>query len=388
LIAAARWRRLGLAAALLASGEAALFYLYWWSEVFRAGLRGPDFFSFYAAARLFDERGGAHVYDARAQFDYQQPIVSRWPNAPHGILPYIHPPYYTLLIAPLGRLDYPTAYVVMAVANLVLAVAAVILLAHAVRLSRLETGLLALLVAGYLPLFVTLLQGQSDLVMLVPLAGAFAAWSAGREATAGALAGLAMVKPQLLLLVPVLFVVRRSWRAVLGFAGVAAVLAAVSLAFFGVAGITAYAKVVLPWLGGGTTGFPITGQSVFSLRGFLEALPGGHVTALALLALLLLGAGVLLALTRPGRELEFGLAVAASVALSPYQNLHDLLLLVLPLLVLARSGPGPALLTTAAVVAIDVTLLAGTLPAALAVLAVAGALVLQTSMKSRFRQAR
>ena len=388
MIDPARWRRPALAAAALASTEAAVFYAYWWIRVIAGGLRGPDFFSFYAAARIFDERGPGHVYDAALQHTYQDAVLSASTSAPHILLPYIHPPHYTILIAPLGLLSYPSAYAVMAIANLALAAATVAILARQGRLDARRTLLLAALLAGYFPLFVTLVQGQSDLVMLAPLSAAFAAWSTGRQATAGALAAIATVKPQLLLLVPVLFLIRGSWRAIASYLGIAFVLALTSLAVFGVDGIASYLRVVLPWLAGGAQNFPITGQSVYSLRGFLEGLPGGHSTALAILAALLILAAAVLAVSRPGRELEFAAAVAFSLALSPYQNLHDLVLLALPAYVFVRGGGWLALVVAGAAVAIDLTLLTSTLPAALAVLAIAAVGLVQTSMKSRLRQAR
>ena len=55
--------------------------------------------------------------------------------------------------------------------------------------------------------------------MLVPLAAAYAAWARGRYAMAGALSALALAKPQLLLLIPILFLARRAWRALAAFAG-------------------------------------------------------------------------------------------------------------------------------------------------------------------------
>ena len=71
----------------------------------------------------------------------------------------------------------------------------------------------AALIAGFLPLFVIVLQGQSNRVVLVPLAAAYVAWAHRRMGWAGVFSALALSKPQLVLLIPVLFVARRSWRA-------------------------------------------------------------------------------------------------------------------------------------------------------------------------------
>src|SRR3989442_7427321 len=61
------------------------------------------------------------------------------------------------------------------------------------------------MIGGFFPLFVTVLQGQSDLVVLVPLAAAHAAWARGRYGMAGVVRPLAPSQPPLLLLVPKLF---------------------------------------------------------------------------------------------------------------------------------------------------------------------------------------
>src|SRR4029077_10637471 len=87
----------------------------------------------------------------------------------------------------------------------------------------------AALIAGFFPLFVTILQGQSDLVVLVPLAAAYVAWARGRLGWAGIFSALALSKPQLLLLIPVLFLARRAWRALAGFVAVLIGLGAISV---------------------------------------------------------------------------------------------------------------------------------------------------------------
>ena len=376
-------RRLGLAGASLASLEAAVFYALTWIGVMRSDLHGPDFFSFHSAARLFLARGGEHVYELAAQKEFQDQVTSHWSGGPFILLPYIHPPYYTALIAPLGYLDFHTAYIVWALINVVLAVVVVAVLVRANDLRGLQVVVAVAIAAGFLPLFVTLLQGQSDLVMLAPLAGSYYAWTRGRFGLAGVLAGFAMVKPQMLLLIPLLFLARRAWTALAGFGAVAAAFALLSLASFGPGGIVKYASVIAPWAVGGEQVWPITGQTVYSLRGLLEHLPGGRLPALFLLAILLALVALSL-LWQPNRpRLDFALAVAGSVALSPYQNLHDLVLMLLPGFALAgmitrRQVRYPVLGGVVLVLAAfgtDLTLYVGSLSAAAAVLLLAGYLV-------------
>src|SRR2546428_13409774 len=113
---------------------------------------------------------------------------------------------------------------------------AVLLIALLVRGSERIHGRAAIvaaaLIAGFFPLFVTVLQGQSDLIVLVPLAAAYTAWARGRLGWAGIFSGLALAKPQLLLLVPVLFLARRAWPGLAGFAAGIAGPAGISFAGF------------------------------------------------------------------------------------------------------------------------------------------------------------
>jgi len=219
---AMRLVRLGYAAAAGAGIGSFLFWTVYWFSFVRGNLRGPDFFNFYAAARLYVSHGGSAVYDIAMQRQVELQVTGQDPSR-FVVLPYFHPPYYTLLIAPLGYLDYRTAYYVMAAVNVVFLVALVaVLVRSSLRVHGRAALVAAAMIGGFFPAFVTVLQGQSDLVVLLPLAAAYAAWAKGRLGMAGAFAALALAKPQLLLLIPVLFIARRAWRALASFAAVLA----------------------------------------------------------------------------------------------------------------------------------------------------------------------
>src|SRR5438445_3252629 len=332
---AKRLVRLGYAAATGAGIGSLLFWVIYWFSFVRGNLQGPDFFNFYAAAKLYVSNGGAAVYDIAMQRQVELQITGHDPSS-FVVLPYFHPPYYTLLVAPLAYLDYRQAYYVMAAFNVILVAALIaILVRSSLRVHGRGWLAASAMIGGFFPLFVTVLQGQSDLVVLVPLAAAYAAWARGRLGWAGVFTGLALAKPQLLLLVPVLFVTRRAWRALAGFAAVIVGLAVVSVAGFGLGPVVGYVNAVGRWAIGGS--LPTNGQivytdtAVYSLRNILEAVPGGG-KAVALVVLILLLALVGLSLSwRPDKPpLDFALAIAASLVFSPHQDLHDLALLVIP----------------------------------------------------------
>ena len=387
---ARRLVRLGYAAATGAGIGSLAFWIVYWFTFIRGNLRGPDFFNFYAAAKLYLTSGGSAVYDIAMQRQVELQITGADP-ARFIVLPYFHPPYYTLLIAPLAYLDYRHAYYAMAAANVVLTVASIALLVRtSLRVHGRGWLVAASMIAGFFPLFVTVLQGQSDLVVLVPLAGAYAAWARGRFGLAGALSALAFSKPQLLLLIPILFLARRAWRALAAFAAVMAGLGAISVLGFGVGPVITYLTSVGTWAITGhlpTTGTLVyTDPAVYSLRNVLEAIPGGgKVVAFVILVFLL--ALVALSLSwRPDKpRLDFALAIAASLVLSPHQNVHDLALMVIPgfaLADLALAGllrwPHVAVAVLFfAYAAIDLTLAISFWSAAVGALAVAGYLTVE-----------
>ena len=334
--ASMRWGRMGYAGAAGAGLGSVLFWAGYWFSFVRGNLQGPDFVSFYSGAKLFVEKGGSAVYDLALQKQYELQVFPHPPDQ-FVVLPYFHPPYYTLLIAPLAFLDYRSAYYAMAAFDVLLGAALIVLLVRGSERihGRAAAVVAAAMIAGFFPLFVTVLQGQSDLVVLVPLAAAYTAWVRGRLGWAGIFSGLALAKPQLLLLVPILFLARRAWRALAGFVAVIAAFGVVFVAAFGIGPVLDYINSVGRWALGGklpTNGLIVYSDSaIYSLRNLLEALPGG-AQGVGLAVLILLLALVALSLSwRPDKpRLDFALAIAASLVLSPHQNVHDLALLVIP----------------------------------------------------------
>ncbi len=332
---AARLLRLAYAGAAGAGVGSLIFWIISWFSFVRGNLRGPDFFNFYAAAWIYLRHGAGLVYDMPTQRAVELQVTGADPGR-FILLPYFHPPYYTLLISPLALLDYRPAYYLMAAINVVLLAA---LIAILVRTSVTIKGRAALvaapLVAGFFPIFVTVLQGQSDLVVLVPLSAAYAAWARSRYRWAGALSALALTKPQLVVLIPFLFLARRAWRALGTFAAVVLGLGLVSLAGFGFGPLFTYLKIVAVWAVTGrlptTAGLIFTDPALYSLRNLLESIPGnGKVIGLLILVLLLAFVALSLSWRPDVPRLDFALAIAASIVLSPHQNVHDLALLVIP----------------------------------------------------------
>jgi uncharacterized protein (TIGR03382 family) len=334
-----RWRNLAYLGALslcleIAAGQVA----FWIGNALRTPLHGPDFFIYYASSLQLLRSGPGDAYDLALQKQFQDQVSAQW-GGPYLLLPQILPPWVTLAFYPLALLPFRAAYLAWGATILALVGAAIFLLVRAAGIRGRSAALGAAAAAASFPVFVLLVQGQSDAPMLLALAAAGLAWVRRRPAWAGAFGGLALVKPQLMVLVPALFLVRRSWPAIGAFAGVTAGLALVSVAVFGLRSCLDWLSIVAPWAVSGGGGFAVDTQSRYALRGLLQqlSLPAGPQVAVVVAGLLAI-AFVMLR-TRADPRLQLALAVAGSVALSLYLHAHDLILLIVPGLLLAGALP-------------------------------------------------
>src|SRR5262249_9148074 len=137
-------------------------------------------------------------------------------DQPHFMLEInAHPPSAVLLALPLAGLDYPVAVLVWNLISLAAFGGAIWIIAWQLGLQadrRLILPTVALLMLCW-PLRSHLQQGQLGMLLLLLIAGAWAADRAGREGLAGFLLGTATaikLFPAMLLLY---FIIRRQWRA-------------------------------------------------------------------------------------------------------------------------------------------------------------------------------
>ncbi|HEU0309891.1 MAG TPA: glycosyltransferase family 87 protein [Sphingomicrobium sp.] len=184
----------------------------------------------------------------------------------------------------------------------------------------------------------------------------------------GAVFGLvAAVKPQLVMLAPLAFLIRSDWRSLAGMAtgGIVAVLA--SLIAFG-------PTLWLDWI----RALPQFQDVLLRDKVLSMAIsPAGRAEHLGLpvLPVLLASAAVgLTAVVALAKQVEgemlIGLIVAASIAASPYAHIHDMLALIPACLVLLHRGNWPMAISAAFIIAgtaawAPVALLAGLLIAAI-----------------------
>jgi arabinofuranan 3-O-arabinosyltransferase len=139
---------------------------------------------------------------------------------PQVWMPWLYPPGFLFLIAPLGAVSFATSYTVFVLISIGL-------MALAVR--RFAAGSWAVWLAftlapAYLPI---LIQGQNGLIWLAGLVAALAALRDERWVLAGVFIGLLTLKPQYGVLIPLALLAAGLWRTILSATATALIVAAV-----------------------------------------------------------------------------------------------------------------------------------------------------------------
>jgi Glycosyltransferase family 87 len=301
----------------------------------------PDFTIFYTAGKCILQGQGRQLYDLETQFAIQREFASEVKHRDNP-LPFNHPPFEALLFAPLARLPYVVAYLVWAVFNVALILGFWILLRP--RLPSLHGFLPALpLLAtfAFFPLIMALLQGQDSILLLFLYGLVFCALATGRSFVAGVCLGLALFKFQLVLPFVLVLLLRRQWRAVAGFVVTAFALLLVSATVVGWSGVMAYPGFVLRLNRSGAQA-GIYPRDMPNLRGLVagslhfEGLPAALLIIATSIALVVLAAYWWR--VQPGRQfvLGFSLCLTVTSIISYHLLVHDLSLLILPVLLIAE----------------------------------------------------
>lgn len=291
----------------------------------RLGKGFPDFLLYYALARLEAARGFGQVYDPAAVLAFERRVSAASLSQP---LPLTSPPYIAALVRPLALLDFKSAYVLWAVLSALFLAAAIVVLVRTAKLRGRAAWAVGLVAAAWLPVLVAGLQAQLAGVVLLGAALAALAWSRGWATRSGLGAILTLARPHLVLLLPVLYLVRRSWSAFGALLCGALVLAVVTLPTTGPRAWIDYVRVLTPGVLRGDRGFANAEQAPFALRGLVEAAAGASLLDVFLPLALLVAVALIVARTPSRPLLDFALVTVASFDASLHQNLHDLTLLL------------------------------------------------------------
>lgn len=178
---------------------------------------GADFSAFYWAGTALREGNTHGLYDIDAEARFLSALIAPATNEHGEVHAFVSPPYWALVFAPLSALPYDAALAVFWLLSTALLILNVGLLRRALPALRAIPLRRAVLAAvAFFPVLFAFLDGQTSMIVLVPLVLAYAALRRERDFAAGLALGLLAIKPQLALGVVVILCGARRWRALSG----------------------------------------------------------------------------------------------------------------------------------------------------------------------------
>jgi hypothetical protein len=224
--------------------------------------------SFYAAGTLVREGHGAQLFDGAAQAATQRAIFDRDLIA-NG---YPLPAFVACAFAPLSALPFVASYWTWFGINIAMLCAVGSLFWRELR----DAGggyrlLLIIACAASTPVVYVVVLGQIDLFVLGSLLGCYALLKRDRPLSAGCVLGLAIAKPHLVAAAVLLLLVKREWRALAGFAAVAAPLLVAPVFAFGPGIVTDQARLLFAYPGS-STDYNVAADMMVNVRGLVVSI--------------------------------------------------------------------------------------------------------------------
>jgi hypothetical protein len=188
---------------------AAAEWLFFASTSTKSATPGGDFVIVYAGAKLANENPLA-LYDSQAQFRIEQEAL----HSEGYEARFLYPPFFALAIRPLGRINYAAAYWVWTTFTIVVYLAAVLLLIR----EFLGNAAIIVLSAIACPAFHWLMvSGQTTALALLIFVLIYIAVTRRLYFIAGALIALLAYRPQFMILLAPICLVRLPRSAIFGF---------------------------------------------------------------------------------------------------------------------------------------------------------------------------
>jgi hypothetical protein len=249
-----------------------------------------DFVAFYTGASIVRQGHGSKLYDLAEQARVQAPLFRRpcvgcdrrtgaiWAELQVALskgrpaLVDNHTPFEALLLAPLALLSYSRAYLVWGSLNIVLWIVLALLLRPYAPVPK-RTFQYLILCFGFFPLWLALVEGQTSVVVLASFSLTFICVKRQQDFRGGLCLGLGLFKFPTVLPFAAIWLLRRKWKLIAGFASAAAFFGILSFAATGPSGVLSYIRLLNeevkhPY----TFGFGIMTGDMPTVRGMLTAL--------------------------------------------------------------------------------------------------------------------
>jgi hypothetical protein len=285
-----------------------------------------DYVALYVGGKLAWSEPGA-IYDIARQVQLENRVVERVIDQKNVLL-FLYPPLVAFLMVPLSWLSFEVSYRLWFILNIYLFALAMYLISSRLGLSRRQIHALVSVALIWFPLYQTLIQGQTAIIVLILMSLFVLSWKGNDETSVGIWAGLLIGKPQFLPIPGLALVIKRKWRSVLIAGAVGTLVGLVPLAAVG-SRVLADLTILYERM---ATGDPVNADfsKMHNLRSLAHFMGLGDLGWIA--GCLMVLALLIWVLVCAGRNSIWTLVVLVLAALlvSPHLQGHDLVLLLLP----------------------------------------------------------
>jgi hypothetical protein len=330
------------------------------------GVFSYDFLAQYSAGILLSS-DIENLYNLQVQAQVQQEVF-RPTFMGGGLNVFASPPYVAMFYRLLTHLEYGWAFAIITMINILLAIAAGVLLQRwlvpkKLKESGLSAGQMIVLILSSSPVWIGVFLGQNNTLTLFLMAVALVMVKKGSALFGGFVIGLLIYKPQLVIGFLIVWLVWKEWRALAGFSLAVGTIVGITLLLYGISPFISYFNFTdtLSHLVLGLGRYMET--TLFALVATL--LPGDNLSWLLVLNIgvlfvfsILLG---LLAYLSPKMEssqnIIWGLVILFPFFTSPHLLYYDLVLLIPVLILWSRQGNSQTILWVSVLIYIGLWLL-------------------------------
>jgi glycosyl transferase family 87 len=329
---------------MLFAGAVALLAIYfvWWGRMIAdpVARSGADFIAFYSAGRVAQAHGFTSIYEIDQQQKIEQEVVG-FPLAEGQVLLYNHMPYLVPLLALVVSDNYVGSFerwVLVLISIYLIGTRFLIQSLFAAEKTELRFALL-IVTLTFSPLFISLWQGQDTAFLYLGVLF----WCIGilkkQDWLIAVGLALATVRPHisLALAVPLLFSYQRAWwRSLL----VISLLAIFSVMILNVQGTLGFVNLLR--ISSEGVWFGMKPAAMLNLLGLLLRVvqfPSPGVASWIGWLIYLAGIVLISALWQRSKIMDgrlLGLSILIALVTAPHLHLHDLTLLIFPLLFVAQ----------------------------------------------------
>jgi hypothetical protein len=313
----------------------------------------PDYLAHWTGGGLLLSGDSARLYDPETQSAFQTRAIGT--EVPLSW--FVSPPIVAALYAPLALLPYNLSGLIWLVVSATLLVWCTLSLrTFAPKLMMRKRGVVILAVLGSPIVFELLGGGQDSAFILAVWLLGIRLLRSGHSYWAGAVLGLGFAKPQLVILVPLVLLANRNYRALAGFVTVCALLLGITVGLVGFDGLRQWVSALASPLYQEQVQHGQAWKMVGLPSFVLALLPpawGTSIAPIVTAAALPIGAAILLLRLFKVRKLEVDsraiwiATLATTAAFSPHLATYDAILFIPVIVYLLERRSSPALRVSA-----------------------------------------